>query len=92
MQQPHPPVWIPGGGSIETWGWCVENDFLYAYLSYFGYKRARAMMESFWEEVDKRGAEQELLDALEKATRIFQSTLRSRRIIERLQRRRLEAV
>jgi alkanesulfonate monooxygenase SsuD/methylene tetrahydromethanopterin reductase-like flavin-dependent oxidoreductase (luciferase family) len=57
VQQPHPPVWIPGGGSIETWGWCVENDFLYAYLSYFGYKRARAMMESFWEEVDRRGAE-----------------------------------
>ncbi|WP_437586831.1 response regulator [Sorangium sp. So ce1000] len=42
--------------------------------------------------VDKHGAEQKLLDALEKATRIFQSTLRSRRIIERLQRRRMEAV
>ncbi|KYF79108.1 transcriptional regulator [Sorangium cellulosum] len=42
--------------------------------------------------VDKHGAAQRLLDALEKATRIFQSTLRSRRIIERLQRRRQEAV
>ncbi|WP_437324109.1 response regulator [Sorangium sp. So ce381] len=42
--------------------------------------------------VDKDGAEEKLLDALEKATRIFQSTLRSRRIIERLQRRRLEAI
>lgn len=42
--------------------------------------------------VDKHGAAQKLLDALEKATRIFQSTLRSRRIIERLQRRRQEAV
>src|ERR671930_350938 len=20
LQQPHPPIWIPGGGSIETWG------------------------------------------------------------------------
>ncbi len=42
IQQPHPPVWIPGGGSVETWDWCARNDFLYAYLSYFGYlRRAR---------------------------------------------------
>ena len=38
VQQPHPPVWIPGGGSIETWQWCAEMDYVYAYLSYFGYK------------------------------------------------------
>ena len=41
MQKPHPPVWIPGGGSIETWEWVTENDYLFAYLSYSGYKRAR---------------------------------------------------
>src|SRR5213083_3041900 len=28
IQQPHPPVWIPGGGSVETYEWCAENDFL----------------------------------------------------------------
>ena len=22
---PHPPVWIPGGGSVETWDFCAEN-------------------------------------------------------------------
>src|SRR5262245_13770377 len=22
LQAPHPPVWIPGGGSVETWRWC----------------------------------------------------------------------
>jgi alkanesulfonate monooxygenase SsuD/methylene tetrahydromethanopterin reductase-like flavin-dependent oxidoreductase (luciferase family) len=38
LQQPHPPVWIPGGGSVETWDWCAERDFLYAYLSFFGYQ------------------------------------------------------
>src|SRR5215475_11032440 len=21
VQKPHPPIWIPGGGSIETWRW-----------------------------------------------------------------------
>jgi alkanesulfonate monooxygenase SsuD/methylene tetrahydromethanopterin reductase-like flavin-dependent oxidoreductase (luciferase family) len=34
VQKPHPPIWIPGGGSIETWRWCAEMDHVYAYLSY----------------------------------------------------------
>ena len=34
IQRPHPPVWIPGGGSIETWQWCAEKDYVYSYLSY----------------------------------------------------------
>jgi alkanesulfonate monooxygenase SsuD/methylene tetrahydromethanopterin reductase-like flavin-dependent oxidoreductase (luciferase family) len=57
MQQPHPPIWIPGGGSVETWDWCAQNDFLYAYLSYFGYKAGLATMQGFWETVDKLGVE-----------------------------------
>ena len=32
-QQPHPPVWIPGGGSVETWDFCAENDFVYGALT-----------------------------------------------------------
>ena len=31
IQRPHPPVWIPGGGSIETWQWCAEMDYVYSY-------------------------------------------------------------
>jgi alkanesulfonate monooxygenase SsuD/methylene tetrahydromethanopterin reductase-like flavin-dependent oxidoreductase (luciferase family) len=57
IQQPHPPVWIPGGGSVETWDWCVQHDFLYAYLSYFGYMRGRQVMDGYWESVDRLGAE-----------------------------------
>ena len=57
LQRPHPPVWIPGGGSIETWGWCAENNFLYAYLSYFGYEMAKKTMNAFWEDLDERGIE-----------------------------------
>ena len=45
VQQPHPPVWIPGGGSVETWQWCAEMDYVYCYLSYFGYKAGQATME-----------------------------------------------
>jgi len=57
IQQPHPPVWIPGGGSVETWDWCVQNGFLYAYLSFFGYLRARQVLDGYWEAVDRHGAE-----------------------------------
>ncbi len=32
VQKPHPPVWIPGGGSVETWQWCAKMDYVYAYL------------------------------------------------------------
>ena len=31
-QQPHPPIWIPGGGSVETWDFCAENDYVYGAL------------------------------------------------------------
>jgi alkanesulfonate monooxygenase SsuD/methylene tetrahydromethanopterin reductase-like flavin-dependent oxidoreductase (luciferase family) len=55
VQRPHPPVWIPGGGSIETWDWCAKRNFLYAYLSYFGYEFGLRTMEGFWETIDANG-------------------------------------
>jgi alkanesulfonate monooxygenase SsuD/methylene tetrahydromethanopterin reductase-like flavin-dependent oxidoreductase (luciferase family) len=55
LQKPHPPVWIPGGGSIETWQWCAEMDYVYAYLSYFGYKAGQQTMDGFWREMERLG-------------------------------------
>jgi len=55
VQKPHPPIWIPGGGSIETWRWCAEMDHVYAYLSYFGYQAGQATMSGFWDEMDRLG-------------------------------------
>jgi alkanesulfonate monooxygenase SsuD/methylene tetrahydromethanopterin reductase-like flavin-dependent oxidoreductase (luciferase family) len=55
VQKPHPPIWIPGGGSVETWRWCAEMDHVYAYLSYFGYQAGQATMNGFWEEMDRLG-------------------------------------
>ncbi len=57
VQKPHPPVWIPGGGSIETWGWTIEHSYVYCYLSYSGYRFGSSVMDGFWEEVARRGAE-----------------------------------
>ncbi len=55
VQKPHPPIWIPGGGSIETWRWCAEMDHVYAYLSYFGYQAGQVTMDGFWAEMDRLG-------------------------------------
>jgi alkanesulfonate monooxygenase SsuD/methylene tetrahydromethanopterin reductase-like flavin-dependent oxidoreductase (luciferase family) len=55
LQRPHPPIWIPGGGSVETWQWCAQMDYVYCYLSYYGYKAGRATMDGFWAEMDRLG-------------------------------------
>ena len=55
LQQPHPPVWIPGGGSLETWRWCAERDYVYSYLSYFGYKAGADTLRGFWDAMDQLG-------------------------------------
>ena len=57
IQKPRPPVWVPGSGSVETWRMCYENDFVYAYLSYWGYKAGLGVMKGFWEEMKAMGAE-----------------------------------
>jgi alkanesulfonate monooxygenase SsuD/methylene tetrahydromethanopterin reductase-like flavin-dependent oxidoreductase (luciferase family) len=53
MQKPRPPVWVPGGASVETWDLCLDNDFLYANLSYFGYQEGQKIMDGFWNAVDR---------------------------------------
>ncbi len=55
IQQPHPPIWIPGGGSVETWRWCAEMDYVYCYLSYYGHKAGKVTMDGFWAEMDRLG-------------------------------------
>ncbi len=55
VQRPRPPIWIPGGGSIETWQWCAEKDYVYANLSYFGFEAARSSLEGFWRDIDRVG-------------------------------------
>ena len=55
LQQPHPPVWIPGSGSLETWDWVLERDHVYCYLSYYGYKRGKRVLDGFWERVSQLG-------------------------------------
>jgi alkanesulfonate monooxygenase SsuD/methylene tetrahydromethanopterin reductase-like flavin-dependent oxidoreductase (luciferase family) len=58
IQQPHPPIYIPGGGSIETWEWCARMDYNYSYLSFGGYIAGQAMLEGFFEQVGKLGKDE----------------------------------
>ena len=55
IQKPHPPIYIPGGGSIETWDFCLDHDYNYSYLSFFGYKAGKALLDGFWERRAERG-------------------------------------
>ena len=57
LQKPHPPVWIPGGGSIETWDWVLDHDYCYCYLSYFGFIRGAKVLQGFWQRCEERGLE-----------------------------------
>ncbi|HSF22808.1 MAG TPA: LLM class flavin-dependent oxidoreductase [Blastocatellia bacterium] len=57
IQKPHPPIWIPGTGSIETWDFCAELGYNYSYLSFSGYKRARKVLGGYWERMAALGKE-----------------------------------
>ncbi len=57
IQQPHPPIHIPGGGSIETYDFCIDNTYSYSYLSFTGYLRAKALLQGYWDRVAERGVD-----------------------------------
>lgn len=55
IQKPHPPIYIPGGGSIETWDFCVDLDYNYSYLSFAGYIAGKRLLDGYWERVAASG-------------------------------------
>ena len=58
IQQPRPPVFVPGGGSIETWDFCLDHEYSYSYLSFSGHLRAQELMDGYWHQVAKRGVDE----------------------------------
>ncbi len=56
IQKPHPPIHIPGGGSVETYDFCIDNTYSYSYLSFSGYLRAKSLMDGYWKRVAERNA------------------------------------
>ncbi|HUN58896.1 MAG TPA: LLM class flavin-dependent oxidoreductase [Candidatus Binataceae bacterium] len=55
IQQPHPPVWVPGAGSLSTWDFAAKHNHCYCFLSYYGNNLGKRVMDGFWEFVDKTG-------------------------------------
>lgn len=55
IQKPNPPIYVPGGGSVETFDFCLENDYNYSYLSFSGYKAGKMLLDSYWQRVAELG-------------------------------------
>ncbi len=58
IQKPNPPIYIPGGGSVETWDFCLDNDYNYSYLSFTGYLRGKTLLDGYWDRVAARGKDE----------------------------------
>jgi alkanesulfonate monooxygenase SsuD/methylene tetrahydromethanopterin reductase-like flavin-dependent oxidoreductase (luciferase family) len=59
VQKPHPPVWIPGVGSISTFDFVADHDYAYAMIAALGLSTGRTASvdfgRRFWEHMDSRG-------------------------------------
>jgi alkanesulfonate monooxygenase SsuD/methylene tetrahydromethanopterin reductase-like flavin-dependent oxidoreductase (luciferase family) len=54
IQQPHPPIWIPGS-SPTTVEYVTEHDFNFAHLSYAGARNAETLGDYYWDAVTQKG-------------------------------------
>jgi alkanesulfonate monooxygenase SsuD/methylene tetrahydromethanopterin reductase-like flavin-dependent oxidoreductase (luciferase family) len=57
IQKPHPPVWVPGLGSLSTWEFAAQHNHCYCFLSYYGPVVGRGVMDGFWQFIANRGIE-----------------------------------
>ena len=55
IQQPHPPIWIPGSGISSTAEFVIERDHCFCHLSYFGAKNATQVSDRYWEMAAQKG-------------------------------------
>jgi alkanesulfonate monooxygenase SsuD/methylene tetrahydromethanopterin reductase-like flavin-dependent oxidoreductase (luciferase family) len=55
IQRPHPPIWIPAGGSVETWDFCAGKGYNYSCLSFNGFKRGARLLTGFWDRIEALG-------------------------------------
>jgi alkanesulfonate monooxygenase SsuD/methylene tetrahydromethanopterin reductase-like flavin-dependent oxidoreductase (luciferase family) len=56
-QQPHPPIWIPGAGSLETIDWVAKMRYAYMGIPYFHIDVFRKTMDLFRQACQKYGYE-----------------------------------
>jgi alkanesulfonate monooxygenase SsuD/methylene tetrahydromethanopterin reductase-like flavin-dependent oxidoreductase (luciferase family) len=57
LQQPHPPIWIPGAGSLETIEFVAQRRFAYMGIPYFHFDVFRRVFDQFRAACQKSGYE-----------------------------------
>ena len=56
LQQPRPPIWVPGSGTPGTMIWTLERSYAFVDLSWFGATlTAKRIFDRFWELADRHG-------------------------------------
>jgi alkanesulfonate monooxygenase SsuD/methylene tetrahydromethanopterin reductase-like flavin-dependent oxidoreductase (luciferase family) len=55
LQQPHPPIWIPGAGSLETIEFIAQRHYAYMGIPYFHIDVFRRMFDMFRAACAKEG-------------------------------------
>jgi alkanesulfonate monooxygenase SsuD/methylene tetrahydromethanopterin reductase-like flavin-dependent oxidoreductase (luciferase family) len=55
LQEPHPPIWIPGAGSLETIEFVAQRGYAYMGIPYFHIDTFRRVFGLFREACDKAG-------------------------------------
>lgn len=55
LQQPHPPIWIPGVGSLETIEFVAQRRYAYMGIPYFHFDVFRRVFGQFREACEKAG-------------------------------------
>ncbi len=63
IQQPHPPIWIPGSGISSTAEYVVGLDHCFCHLSYYGAKNATEVTDRYWELTASKGRDDNPLSA-----------------------------
>jgi alkanesulfonate monooxygenase SsuD/methylene tetrahydromethanopterin reductase-like flavin-dependent oxidoreductase (luciferase family) len=58
LQQPHPPIWVPGAGTPGTMAWTLERGYAFVYLSWFGPTlTANRIFDRYWQIADDQEKE-----------------------------------
>ncbi|MBL8148967.1 MAG: LLM class flavin-dependent oxidoreductase [Blastocatellia bacterium] len=55
IQKPHPPIWIPGAGSLETMDWVAQKRYAYMGIPYFHIDVFRKNFDYFRQATEKCG-------------------------------------
>ena len=54
IQKPNPPIWVPGGGSVETWELTNKYNYCYGHLSFSGLNKAKPVVDGYWQYVNSQ--------------------------------------